>query len=491
MFPAKKNRQRHFGPLSQLLLGLVLSTAATAMASPSPLPPAVLTALAAAQIPPDAFAVVVEKLDPPQKGYRLLAENAAQAMNPASVMKLFTTSAALDLLGPARTWKTELRALQLPRGGVLRGPLYLKGSGDPKLGMEHLWQLLRELRLRGVRDIRGDLLIDRSLFELPPHDTAAFDGEALRPYNAGADAALINFNALRFLLVPDHKTARVDALLETPDATLRVSNRLQAVAGECGDWREGIDARVDGNQLALSGRFARTCGDKRLNLSPRKADAQIEGLFRALWQELGGTFTGKVGPGAAPENSLVIATHESPSLSEAVRDTNKFSNNVMARQIFLALSADAPPASYEKSGARLRGWLAGRNIAAPELVIENGAGLSRQDRASADTLSALLRSVWISPSMPEFVASLPIFGEDGTLRKRGHGNADGKGRAHLKTGYLAGVRALAGYVLDSRGERWLLVAMINHANALRGKDAMDQLVSWIVARPAGTSPRPD
>ncbi|HET6719046.1 MAG TPA: D-alanyl-D-alanine carboxypeptidase/D-alanyl-D-alanine-endopeptidase [Rhodocyclaceae bacterium] len=465
-----------------LLLGLAAGPAAgTTAAAPPPashLPPAVQAAFATAKIPTGAVAVVVEKLDDPRRGFRRLAENAAQPMNPASVMKLFTTGAALDLLGPARTWQTEVRVTQLPRGGVLKGSLYLKGSGDPKLNLAQFWQLLRELRQRGVREIRGDLVLDRSLFELPPHDPAAFDGEGLRPYNVGADAALIGFQALRFLLIPDPAGKKVEVLQLTPDARLRVVNRLHQVGGECRDWRDRIAPRISGSTLELAGPFPTSCGEKPLNLSPLAADAQVDGLFRALWRELGGSLRGKVVGGRTPDDSLLLASHESPPLAELVRDINKFSNNVMARQLFLALSAETPPATYDKSTARLRDWLQRRGIAAPELVIENGAGLSRLDRASADTLAALLRSIWHSPTMPELVSSLPILGEDGTMKKRGNGN---RGRAHLKTGYLDGVRALAGYVIDQRGERWLLVALVNHANAMGAKEGLDRLVDWVIA----------
>jgi D-alanyl-D-alanine carboxypeptidase/D-alanyl-D-alanine-endopeptidase (penicillin-binding protein 4) len=465
-------------------MGLSLLGAALPALGSSSLPPEVAAAFSAAQVPSSAVAIVVEKLDAPGAGQRLLSQNAAQPMNPASVMKLFTTSAALDLLGPATTWRTEFRALTLPVNGVLDGPLYLKGSGDPELNMEQFWLLLRELRLKGVRDIRGNLLLDRNLFDLPPHDPAAFDGQPLRPYNAGADALLINFNALNLGLVPNETNKRIDVLLETPDAKLRIRNHLLPTPGECGDWRQKIGIKVEGSTLELSGSYPQSCGERQLDISPLTPDAQVEGLFRALWSELGGTLSGKVGRGEAPAGSLAIAAHDSPPLAEAVRDTNKFSNNVMARQLFLALSAGAPPASYEKSAARLHEWLTGKGIDAPELIIENGAGLTRNDRVSANTLAALLRTVWKSPIMPELVSSLPILGEDGTMKKRGNGKGaagtNAKGRGHLKTGYIEGVRALAGYLLDLKGERWLLVAMVNHPNAVRAKEGLDLLVEWVI-----------
>lgn len=477
------NGKQYFFLVATLVLGMSLFGPVPSVVGGSKLPPEVETAFSAAGVPNEAIAIVVEKLDQPHSGRRLVSHNPALPMNPASVMKLFTTGAALDLLGPAKTWSTEFRTITTPVDGVLDGLLYLKGSGAPNLTMEQFWVLLRQLRLRGVRDIRGNLALDRSLFALPPHNPAAFDGKPLSPYNTGADALLVNFNALTLLLMPDEAHHRVSVLLETPDAKLTINNRLLPVAGDCGNWYEQVTVKVEESTLQLSGPYPKGCGERKINLSPIVGNAHVEGLFRALWSELGGTLSGEVVSGVAPHDSSVIAAQDSAALVEVVRDINKFSNNVMARQLFLALSADTPPATYEKSAASLRAWLTGKGMSAPELVIENGAGLSRNDRASADTLAALLRSIWQSPTMPEMMASLPIAGEDGTMKKRGNG--EGRGRAHLKTGYLEGVRALAGYLLDLRGERWLLVVMVNHPSAVRAKKGMDRLVEWVIHREEG------
>jgi serine-type D-Ala-D-Ala carboxypeptidase/endopeptidase (penicillin-binding protein 4) len=446
------------------------------------LPAALKTAFMAARLPQASYALLLERVDGTQ---RLLGENTSQPMNPASVMKLLTTYAALELLGPTFTWRTEARADRVPVNGILEGNLYLKGGGDPKLTMEQFGLLLRHLRLRGIREIHGDVVVDRSIFALPLHDAGAFDGEGLRPYNVGADALLVNFNAHRFTLVPDAELKRVGILLETPDAQIKILNRLIAVPGDCGDWREAMKIAVSGDKIEMAGRFPIACGERQLALSLLPADAQLEGLFRALWAELGGSWTGRLQSGATPADSLLVAAHESPPLGEIVRDVNKFSNNVMARQVFLGLSADYP-ATYEKSTQRLRDWLARKKIAAPELRVDNGAGLSRQDRISAESLAALLRAAWASPVMPELVASLPIYGEDGTLKKRG--NAPLRGRAHLKTGSIEGARSLAGYLHDSRGERWVFIVLINHPNAARAKQALDTLVEWAVS--AINEPKP-
>ena len=163
------------------------------------LPDSVNRALKDAGISPLGVAVVVQSVDADKP---IIRYNAQQAMNPASTMKLLTTYSALELLGPAYTWKTEALADTPPANGLLTGNLYLRGSGDPKLTLEQFWLLLRQLRTRGISEISGDLVLDRSAFSVPFHDAAEFDNEPLRPYNAGPDALLVNLKSIRLTLLP-------------------------------------------------------------------------------------------------------------------------------------------------------------------------------------------------------------------------------------------------------------------------------------------------
>ena len=448
------------------------------------LPPNVLGALKAAQIPAASVAVVVQPVD---AGKPLVAHNAAQAMNPASVMKLVTTYAALDLLGPAWTWKTTAWTEAAAVDGILSGNLYLKGSGDPRFAIEHLASLLRQLQARGIRHIAGDVVLDRSAFDVPAIDPGAFDDKPMRPYNVGPDALLINFRALRFTLLPDG--GRVRLLMETPSEGLRVDNRLRPGEGGCGsNWKDFIDVRLlpenSGNRLEFTGTYSPQCGEKALSLSPLPADAQAGGLFRALWKELGGTLGGQVRAGSVPAGARLAATHESPPLADAVRDINKFSNNVMARQVYLTLGNDGAPASAERARRRIGDWLNARGLRFAELEIENGSGLSRRERISADSLNRLLLDAWKNPVMPEFVASMPIVGIDGTMKKRLNGS-EATGRAHIKTGTLDGVKTAAGYALDAQGRRYAVTFLINHPKAQAGGPAIDALLVWVAQRRAG------
>ena len=203
-----------------------------------------------------------------------------------------------------------------------------------------------------------------------------------------------------------------------------------------------------------------------------------------MWQELGGTLEGQVRGGTVAPGSQLIATHESPPLADIVRDINKYSNNVMARQVYLTLGNEGGPATAERARQRIGEWLNARGLHFSELEIENGSGLSRNERISADSLNRLLLDAWKNPVMPEFVSSMPIVGADGTMKKRLK-DSEASGRAHIKTGTINGVKAAAGFALDSQGRRYAITFLINHPRAQAGSAAIDALLLWVAQRRVG------
>jgi D-alanyl-D-alanine carboxypeptidase/D-alanyl-D-alanine-endopeptidase (penicillin-binding protein 4) len=456
----------------------LLAGAAAADALPGP----VAQALARAGVPGSAVGLYVQQVDAPRP---TAIFNAAQPMNPASAMKLVTTFAALDLLGPAYTWKTEAYLLGRLQGDVLDGDLLLKGYGDPKLTVENFWLFLRALRARGLREVRGDLVLDRSWFDAGEHDPARFDGEGLRPYNVGADALLVNYKAVRFSFLPNEAAGTVSVVPEPKLAQLEVAASVVLRNGACGDWRAGLKSVLEpaaggAARASFSGTMPASCGERAWHLAPLAHDQYVLGVFRSLWQELGGALAGGVRDGRAPANGRPFAQFESPAAAEVLRDMNKFSNNVMARQVFLTLSAEAlrAPGRYDASARVVKSWLEARKLDLPELSIENGSGLSRSDRISAGGMGRLLLAAYHSAVMPEFIATMPVVAYDGTMRRRLKLEAVA-GQAHVKGGSLNDVRTAAGYVLDRNGHRHAVVFFVNHPAAHATQPAQDALLKWV------------
>ena len=354
----------------------------------------------------------------------------------------------------------------------------IRGGGDPKLVIENLWLLVHRIRSYGIREIRGDIVLDRSAFEAIAHDPAEFDGERYRPYNAGPDALLLNFKsiALGFIPDPDIRSARLSVLPVL--SGMKLPTYVRSVDGHCGDWRNKLQADLsDPMAPTFSGAFPLSCGERIWHLSVLDHSRYFAAAFGALWEASGGRWNGSSREGVAPADARRIALHESAPLADVIRDVNKYSNNVMARQIFLTLGTETSgrPANAARAAAAVRNWLDDRGLAMPELILENGSGLSRQERLTAKGLARLLRDAFAGPLMSEFVASLPLVSVDGTMRKR----SGAAGNAHIKTGLLAEVRAVAGYVHASSGRRYAVAAIINHANARDGQAAHDALLNWL------------
>ena len=438
------------------------------------LPQSVKDELKRANIPLSSVAVVVQE----EHALRpAISVNAGRAMNPASTMKLLTTTSALESLGPAYRWKTEAYLDGQLTQGVLQGDLIFKGYGDPKLTVESFWMWLRELRQRGLREIRGDIVLDRSYFAPYQYDPGEFDNEPTSAYNVGPNALLLNFNAVHLHLIPDGEATV--ALLSPELRGYTVQNHIVTSDQLACHGEDAYSAHLEGRDIVLEGAIPAGCGELDDYLALLSHDDYFQAVFSALWQELGGSFLGKVRDGSVQHELMPFATHYSPPLAEVIRDINKFSNNTMARQLFLTMGAATGQASdIAQSREAVIAWLSSHHLSFSELVLENGAGLSRNERISAQHLATVLRLASRSLYSAELEASLPILGLDGTVKKRFKDCAL-SGHAHLKTGTLEGVKAIAGYVDARSGKKWILVFIVNHPNAALAQPAQDAMIEWL------------
>jgi D-alanyl-D-alanine carboxypeptidase/D-alanyl-D-alanine-endopeptidase (penicillin-binding protein 4) len=484
------------------------SAAGTAVA----LPPELAAAWQSTGLPLSSLSLWVQ--DVQSEAPRLVVAG-EQPRRMASVMKLMTTGVALRTLGAAYQWNTPVAlAGTLDAQGVLHGDLHLKASGDPSLDGMRLREALQGWRDAGLREIRGDVVVDRSLWRLPPHDPAAFDGAPWKPYNAGPEPWLLAHGAitLRWRVAPmeERATGQLAALVSVypPLSGMDVDNQVRLLPKvPCGEWREGITPQItdklDGSRtLVLRGTYPQACGAQTwpLRWPARDGMEHSARVFKAAWGALGGQLTGTVregawpgGPGTAP-----WATMSSPSLAEVIRDINKYSNNVMARQLFLTLGSSmgpslipaVPPDAGTLAQARAvvgqqvrQATRLGNGLGpceAPEaLVLDNGAGLSRTEGTSAHCMARWVQVMWQDARMPEWVSSLPLAGQDGTARRM----TAAVGQAHLKTGSLDDVVAMAGIVQTPGGQRQILVAVVNHPKAEQARPALQALLQWVNRSP--------
>ncbi|TCP11038.1 D-alanyl-D-alanine carboxypeptidase/D-alanyl-D-alanine-endopeptidase (penicillin-binding protein 4) [Crenobacter luteus] len=415
-------------------------------------------------------------LAPVDGGAPLLEHRADAAMNPASTMKLVTSWAALQTLGPNYRWRTRFVSAAPIESGVLKGDLAWIGGGEPRFRDGDLIAMLRELRRRGVREIAGNLVLDGSTFSrVAP--AADFNGDAERVFTIPPDAHLTNLKVawLQFFHDGAGPRAALDPALPgvTLDARLVDGGELP-----CGDVRGHVAIRHDDARVEVTGRLPRGCDGAQTYLNLLSARDFAGQSFAALWRELGGAGPRATVSGAAPAGAAVLAERESAPLTAVLADVNKHSNNTMARAVYLTLGRGPgdTPANAERA---VRQSLAEAGIADEALVLENGSGLSRRERVSARLLGEVLRHAARGPWYAEFAASLPIAGEDGTLQKR---LKDWGPRLRLKTGTLADARALAGYYQAGDGRRYALVALVNGQSAASSNGAIDALVAEALAR---------
>jgi len=434
------------------------------------------------ELPDSSYSFLVQEVG---KQEPLLAVNANTARNPASTIKIITTLVALEELGPAYRWPTEVFTSGKVKNGVLHGDLLIKGYGDPYMVTENFWKLLREIQRLGIRQIKGDLIIDDSYFNVADTDPGEFDNKPERAYNVLPNALLINSKAVYFHFYPDSHGKSVVVKTDPELPNLSIQNNLSQGRGRCRGFQRGIaisilqDPKL--NRVIFDGRYPASCGHYVMSRTVLTPETFAFGVFKSLWQQLGGSISGTVKNGIAPAAEEAFLSWQSQPLGELIRLINKFSNNVMTRQIFFSLAAQmhGEPGTVEKGRQVIKEYLQQRGMDTRSLTMINGAGLSRDTRVSARLLADTLLYADSIAFMPEFVSSLSIMGMDGTAKNRLRQKVR-SGHAHVKTGTIDDVSAIAGFVDARSGKRFVVVGMLNYHNAHRGpgEELMNALVEW-------------
>ena len=466
-----------------IALAALLALGTQGLAQGAQLPPAVSRAMARVGVPAQHVSIYVRDAGTNEVVVDLGSDT---PRSPASTIKVLTTFAALDVLGPAYTWKTRAYAAGRLDNGVLNGDLYLVGGGDPYMTDERWWSFVQGLRERGLAKITGDIVIDNTYFAPIADSRADFDAQPFRSYNVLPDALMVNFQSSRFTVNPFGQRSRPQIMVSPLPANLVLKNEVRLGTGRCNPADGGLvfdmPDRTDPDTLVVRGTFPVSCGIYSVNRAIMTAPDYAYGTFRTMWTQSGGVIDGAARLAPLPQDARLLFEYDSLPLSEVIRLVNKFSNNVMARTVLLTLGVEGlgPPATAERGRNALRAWLAKRGIHANGFVLENGSGLSRTERVTARGMGEMLDVAWHSPFMPEFAASLPLSATDGTLRNRF--NSPGMhGRIRLKTGRIDDVSALAGFVNAASGRTYVVVIMVNHPGAHTGSGEAIQaeLIRWV------------
>jgi serine-type D-Ala-D-Ala carboxypeptidase/endopeptidase (penicillin-binding protein 4) len=453
---------------------MTLSAAAIAAALSSGMPAAITQLMAAQRLPSSALSFVIIDMD---TGRVVMSHNPDTPRSPASTIKTVTTFAALDMLGPAFTWHT--------RAWLHDGDLYLQGGGDPYITLERWWSFVQSLRAQGLNSIPGDIVIDNSAFSLPKEDPGAFDGRPNRSYNVVPDALMVNFQSIDFSLAANDETHRVDIIASPAPVNLEVDNHIRYAPGRCGGPAARVDFQVASPQwdrVVFSGTLSPHCTQRTIARTLLQPTTYAFGTFVELWRQSGGQFEGKLRVESTPADAKPLYTLDSLSLAEIVRLTNKHSNNLMARHLLLTLAREryGDPATLEKGASVIAEWSRERGFDLSGVDIDNGSGLSRSTHITVLQMAKILSAAYHSAFAPEYLASFPLAGMDGTLRSRMKNSPAGSVR--LKTGHLDGVSGVAGYVTASTGKTFVLVSLVNNVRADFGaaEPVHAALAAWIL-----------
>jgi D-alanyl-D-alanine carboxypeptidase/D-alanyl-D-alanine-endopeptidase (penicillin-binding protein 4) len=452
----------------------VLSGGLMAAGSIGMVPARITDLIASQRLPSSAVSFVVIDAE---SGRIVMSHNPDTPRSPASTIKTVTTFAALDMLGPTFVWQT--RAL------THDGDLFLRGGGDPYLTVERWWSFVQGLRAAGLKSIPGDIVIDNTAFSLPKEDPGAFDGRPNRTYNVQPDALMVNFQSVEFTLVVHEDSHEVDVTSNPVPVNLIVENHIRFMPGRCSGTAGRVDFQVasaEWDRVIFSGALSPHCAPRTIARILLQPATYAFGTFVKLWRDSGGDFSGKMRIEPTPADAKPLYSFDSLSLAEIVRLTNKHSNNLMARHLLLTLGRErfGEPATLEKGAAAIEEWSRERGFDLSGVDIDNGSGLSRSTHISVLQMAKILNAAWRSRFAPEYLASFPLAGMDGTLRSRMKSSPAGAVR--LKTGHLDSVSGIAGYVTSSTGKTYVLVSLVNNVRADFGaaEPVHAALAAWIL-----------
>lgn len=440
----------------------------------------------------DAGLAVVRVAD----GREVLSWQSEKMFVPASTMKVLTAAAALDALGPAWVFNTDVLTDGEVQKGVLKGNLYIRGRGDPTLGAEKLWRMLAALKSDGIAEIDGDIVFDDTYFNADP-DLIGWEVPSDRlqgpAYYPTVGACELEFGQITLVVRPGPTEGSPGVVEVEPPAGdyVRIEGELKT-GNTRARTRLDIDRQVSPDHVTfvVDGLLPSDAPVRRYRRTIPDLTLHMAGVMSDLLKTVGPKFSGKMRRGKVPADADRLRRITSPPLASILMDTNKYSSNFMAETIARVMGAELRGEGSTEAGMDVvRTYLERLGISPTDYVLVNGSGLTRDARMTPSVITRVLRALSVDPRIgPEFITSLAIAGVDGTMERR---LAELPGRVRAKTGTLSDVSALAGYL---RADDGAMYAFTFFANAVEGdsdrvKSLEDQMLRALLAYvdPAGAA----
>jgi D-alanyl-D-alanine carboxypeptidase/D-alanyl-D-alanine-endopeptidase (penicillin-binding protein 4) len=416
-----------------------------------------------------------------KKGKLIASLNAYKTRTPASMLKVLTTYASVLKLGFDYCWPTKFYTTGRLNNGVLQGDLWVKGFGDPTLNAEDLEKIVSDIRAEGIRQIRGDIVIDRSYFEVGDKDSSGFDENLYSAYNAMPDAMMFNERVVTVCVIPKEKKVHKKHV----DESYKVVDQLEHVNKPCRGKYSWPKVKIDKSEVIptvfLKGKISKRCGKRNICKVITKPYMSFYYALKDRLTQEGISVSGGLKLRKIPKEARGLFTHYSDPLEEIISETAKESNNLYARHLLLLLGVQVygTPATVQKGRDAIVEILKTKGaLGKGKLRVDNGSGLSRTAKMNAKLLAQMYDAAYDRYGS-RWMETLSIAGIDGTIKKRFR-NTVVKKRAWMKTGTLRHVKNIGGYVKNRAGKFYTVVIIINSSKAKhRGAKLQDEIIKWL------------
>ena len=407
-----------------------------------------------------------------------------KAMIPASVTKVATASTVLSHFPAGSKFKTQLLLENKAKDGVVKGPLYLKGGGDPSFVSENMWFLVNAFKRNQIRKIDGDIVVDDTLFDRMRFDTSRQEKRVDRAYDAPVGAMSFNWNSVNIFVRPGAKGESAEVFVDPENEYVRLINHSQTSSKNENKLivDRSEDTKFDGDVIRVSGSIGKNFPEQAIFKNITQPDLWSGYNLKSFLAQRGIIVNGVIKSGKTPDSATVVAESESKAIEQILADMNKFSNNYVAEMLTKDLGAlHHTPASLADGMKLINDHLLSLQIDSKEFKLQSPSGLTNENKLSSYALWRILQHLRNDFQVqPEFLTSLPIAGIDGTLKKRMKATSAERW-VRAKTGYINNVVSLAGYAGRKDGKVLIFSFIYNGStDEAKVRSFFDQLLIYLV-----------